>query len=91
MNSISILTLGVGAYCIFFVDWGVKAHVFQGIRSKADNWWAEKWYINSAQRRRLNEERERQDQRLREMERELDERIARRRASRGETGGAQVA
>jgi len=65
----------------FFVDFGVKDHVFQNMRSKVDNLYAEYWYINSAERRKMNEMRAKQDEKLREQERLLDEKIAARRAA----------
>ena len=44
--------------------------------------WAQYWYISSTDRRRLEEARERQDAKIREQERLLDERIAARKARR---------
>jgi hypothetical protein len=45
--------------------------------------WAQYWYISSKDRKRLEEARARQDERIREQERLLDERIVARRAMRG--------
>lgn len=80
--------VAAGSYILFFVDFGAKDHVFQNLRSKVDNWWAEYWYITSSDRRRLNEQRMKQDEKIREQERLLDEKIA---ASRAAGGGAQPA
>ena len=44
--------------------------------------WAQYWYISSKDRKRLEEARERQDAKIREQERLLDERIATRKARR---------
>jgi hypothetical protein len=57
------------------------------LREWTDNKWAEYWYVSSRERRLLEEERERQDQRIREQERLLDEKIA---ARRGQGGGSGV-
>lgn len=50
------------------------------LREKADSMWAQYWYISSKDRKRLEEARERQDAKIREQERLLDERIAARKA-----------
>ena len=47
-----------------------------------DNWWAQHWYISSKQRRALEEERAKQDKKIRQQERLLDERIAARKEGR---------
>ena len=39
--------------------------------------WAQYWYISSKERQRLEEARAKQDERIREQEQLLDERIAR--------------
>ena len=74
----------------FFVDFGVKDHVFQNMRSKVDNLYAEYWYINSAERRKMNEMRAKQDEKLREQERLLDEKIAARRAAAEAAAGGRA-
>jgi hypothetical protein len=50
------------------------------LREKADNIWAQYWYISSKDRKRLEEARKRQDAKIREQEHMLDERIAARKA-----------
>jgi len=74
----------------FFVDFGVKDHVFQNMRSKVDNLYAEYWYINSAERRKMNEMRAKQDEKLREQERLLDEKIAARKAAAAAAAGGRA-
>jgi hypothetical protein len=60
------------------------------VREWADNKWAHYWYVSSRDRRRLEEERDRQDQKIKERERLLDEKIAAR-ATGGENGRVQTA
>jgi len=50
--------------------------------------WAQYWYISSKDRRRVEEARAKQDERIREQERLLDEKIAKK---RGQSGGLQAA
>ena len=49
--------------------------------------WAQYWYISSKDRRRVEEARAKQDEKIREQERLLDEKIAKREQS----GGLQTA
>ena len=56
-------------------------------RDWTDSMWAQYWYISSKDRRRVEEARAKQDERIREQERLLDERIAKR---RGQSGGLQT-
>ena len=46
--------------------------------------WAQYWYISSKDRRRVEEARAKQDERIREQERLLDEKIAKKRGQGGE-------
>jgi len=52
-------------------------------RDWTDSMWAQYWYISSKDRKRVEEARAKQDEKIREQERLLDERIAKRRAQTG--------
>ena len=62
-------------YCVKRLTWQT--------REKMDNYFAQFYYINSSERMQYLKLRAKQDERLREMERRLDERIAARKQGQG--------
>jgi len=89
-------TRGIAVHCLLLGLWSPWTCVVRGklpfcwvelmgiqFRDWTDSMWAQYWYISSKDRKRVEEARAKQDEKIREQERLLDERIAKRRAQTG--------